>query len=56
MTSEVFKVFILASTIGNRVNLSCAYVMKNKIIYPCKIPCEMYIGSLLQKELLKPFF
>lgn len=27
VTSDVFKVFILASTIGNRANLSCAYVM-----------------------------
>lgn len=28
------------------------YVMKNKIIYPCKIPCEMYICIFIAKRFL----
>lgn len=53
MKSDVGKCFILASTIRNRANLSCAYVMwwRIKIIYPCKIPCEMYIRIFIAERL-----
>lgn len=53
MKTDVFKVFILASTIRNRANLSCAYVMwwRIKLYTHAKIPCEMYIRIFIAERL-----
>lgn len=51
MKSDVSKVFILASTIRNRANLSCAYVMwwRIKLYTHAKFPVKCTYVSLLQK-------